>query len=173
MVGGSVFIGLFLSWSDSGAFAMLLNVSVALLAALCLAGTTWAILLFWIAPLFASPETRRIQNSVKMTGFDPFRLVLEISIANDTAAELTARENLPTLITEQAGLRRYRISAHLLDYDIRYGNTIKTQVLLDHCPADKEAGELLQPVIDCVMVQQMGENTFYELDSIEVEEIHR
>jgi hypothetical protein len=57
-----------------------------------------------------------------------------------------------------------------LDHDIRYNNSIQTQVLLDHAPTQEEALALLQPVVEKVMVQQLGEGTFYDLSILAVEE---
>lgn len=108
-----------------------------------------------------------------MARYDPYRQVLELTFANDSSAELTARANLPILILEEKPWQQYQISAHLLDHDIRYSNTITTQVLLDHPPSDEEARLLLLPVIEMVIVQQMGPETFYELDAISIREVER
>jgi hypothetical protein len=149
----------------------ILNILLAVMVGISLFVTTWAITYFWLTPLFASAETRAVTNSLRLTKYDPFRQVLELAFVNDTVAELTARENLPILDLNTDNLRQYRISAHILDHDIRYNGNITTQVLLDHIPTEKEAGDLLQPVIDKLMVQQMGEGTFYDLDLIEIENV--
>ncbi len=105
-----------------------------------------------------------------MTRYDPSRNILELTFTNDTVAELTARANLAILIPEQENLRAFRIYGHILDHDIRYNNSIQTQVLLDHAPTKQEALALLQPVVDKVMVQQLGEGTFYDLSILAIEE---
>jgi hypothetical protein len=150
----------------------LFNVTIALLGAISIGLTLWAIVLFWVTPLFASPETKAVLRSMRLTRYDPFRDVLDLTFTNDTAAELTARANLAILLPAKENLRPYQIHGHILDHDIRYNNRIKTQVLLDHPPTEQEALDLLQPVVDKVMVQQLGVGTFYDLTIIAIEEIN-
>ncbi len=171
--GAAVCAGLLWYWAASAQGALISNILLALFVGLSFAVIIWAIGYFWIAGLFKSPEASAVLRHMQIKSFDPFRQVLELVFANDIAAELTARENLPLLILEQENLRPYRISAHILDHNIRYNNTIHTQVLFDHFPTEKEALTLLQPVIDKVMVQQMAEGTFYDIDCIEIAVIPR
>ena len=165
-IGGS----LFRYWSLTSQGSTLLNIAVALLVAIAFAVTLWAILLFWIVPLFASPASKAVLRSVRMTRYDPSRDIMELTFTNDTIAELTARANLIILVPDRQDLRAYRIHGHLVDHDIRYIGRIKTEVLLDHEPTEREARALLQPVVDVVMVQQLGEGTFYDLSILTIEE---
>lgn len=170
LVGLAVGTGLLRYWSVTNQGSALFNVLIALSVAISFAVTVWAILLFWIAPSFASPAAKAVLRSLRMTRYDPSRNILELTFTNDTVAELTARANLAILIAGQENLRAFRIYGHILDHDIRYNNSIQTQVLLDHAPTQEEALALLQPVVEKVMVQQLGEGTFYDLSILAVEE---
>jgi hypothetical protein len=158
-------------WSARAEGTMLLNIPLALLVGFSIATTLWAVGIFWLAPLPASPETKAVLRSVRITKYDPFHQILEISFMNEVAAELTARENPPILIPERDDLRAFQISAHILAHDIRYSNSLATQVLLDHYPGEEEALALLQPVIDKVMIQQLAEGTFYDVDGFEIKDL--
>jgi hypothetical protein len=159
--------GLMRYWSATGQGSLVTNILLALFVGISAFVTVWAILHFWLAPLFASAETKSVIHSVRMTKYDPFHQVLELEFVNDSVAELTAHENLLTMIPDVAS-EIYHISAHLQDDDIRMSCRIETNVLLDHHPTVQEARHLLQPVIDRLMVQQMGQETFYEVSEIEV-----
>jgi hypothetical protein len=70
-------------------------------------------------------------------------------------------------------LRQYRISAHILDHDIRLNANLRTQVLPDHTPTQEEALVLLQPVIDSALARNVGEGTFCEVNGVEIEDVGR
>ena len=157
-------------WSVTGQGRLLLNLPLAVFVGICIFVLAWAITFFWISPFFATVETKSIINSVRMTKYDPTHQILELAFANDTIAELTARQNLPILVQDMEGLRRVHISAHILSHDIRLNDNIDTDVLLDHIPKLEEAERLLQQVIDMVMIRNLGEGCFYEINGIKVNE---
>jgi len=159
--------GLMRYWSATGQGSLVSNLLLVLVIGICFAVTVWAVFYFWLAPLFVFAETRSVIHSVRMTKYDPFHQTLELAFVNDTVAELTLRENLATVIPDVVS-EIYHISAHLKDEDIRVSCRIETDVLLDHHPTVQDARLLLQPVIDRLMVQQLGQETFYEVDRIEV-----
>jgi hypothetical protein len=169
--GLAVSTGLMMYWSATGQDRLYFNLPLALVVGASMAFTLWAIVYFWIAPRFASPETKAVINSVWLAKYDPYRQILELAFANDTTAELTRRENLSILAEDTSGLSRFHISAQILSHDIRLNGNIKTDVLLDHVPTVKEAEVLLQPVVDWEMARNLGEGCFYEVDCIEIEKL--
>jgi len=170
--GGAVWIivawALLRYWSVTGQGSLWFNIPLAIISGACLALVTWAIMQFWITPLFAFAATKAVLQSVRMTRFDPHRQLLDLTFENETIAELTARENLSNLAAADDTLQVVHISAQILDHDIRMYQRIETNILLTHRPDIKEAEQILQPVIDCLMVQQLGEGTPYELSMIEI-----
>jgi preprotein translocase subunit Sec61beta len=170
--GGLTCFGLLRYWSATEQGTLLLNLTLALFIGISMGFILWLVGLFWVTPLFAAPETKQILRSVQMTNYDPFRQVLELTFTNETAAELTARENLSALFVALEAPRCFRISAHMLDHDIRYNGNLQTHVLLNHAPTPSEALDLLKPVIDKVLVQQLGVGTFYDIDNFEIEEVN-
>ncbi len=158
-------------WSTSGQGTGLGNIFLAGIVGVCIAVTTWAMLLFWVAPLFASRQAKTVLRSVQLTRYDPWRNELDLAFVNATAAELTARENLSRLILPTPGWQAYRISARMLDHDIRYHAPIQTRVMLERPPSEVEARDLLQPVVEKVLIQQGGVDTFYELNQVTVEQL--
>ncbi len=174
--GGAVWIivawALLRYWSATGQGGLWFNIPLAIIIGACMALVTWAIMQFWITPFFAFAATKAVLHSVRMMRFDPRRQILDLTFENETIAELTARENLSNLATADETLQVVHISAQILDHDIRMNQHIETKVLLAHRPDTKEAEQLLQPVIDCLLVQQMGEGTFYEVNVIEITSSH-
>jgi hypothetical protein len=162
--------GLMRYWSATGQGRLFLNLPLAIVGGICMFVLAWAITFFWLSPLFATTETKSVINSVRMTKYDPIHQILELAFANDTIAELTARQNLSILAQDVEGLRRVHISANILSHDIRLNGNLDTDVLLDHLPTLEEAERLLQPVIDMVMIRNLGEGCFYEISGIEINE---
>jgi hypothetical protein len=128
----------------------------------------WGAIHTWFVPLLAPPAAKTARAAVRILGFDQAAGVLTLGFANATIAELTLRQNIATLVREPGQERVFEISAQLLDHDIRLNSAISTRVLLDHRPTVGEVEALLQPEIERLMVQQGGVGTFYELNSIQV-----
>jgi hypothetical protein len=172
MIGLAVGAGLLYVRSAAGSEISFLNVLLAVVAGICLFVTVWAIAHFWLTPQFASAETKAILHSLRITKYDPFRQILELTFVNDSAAELARRANLELLAPaeEWTGLKRFQISAHILSHDIRLSSNIDTVVPLEQAPSETEAEALLQPVIDLVLARNLGEGCFYEID-VEVREV--
>jgi hypothetical protein len=160
--------GLMHYWSVTGQGRLLLDLPLAMFVGICMFVSAWASAYFWLSPLLANAETKSVIKSVHMTKYDPTHQILELAFANDTIAELTARQNLSILVQDIEGLRRIHISAQILSHDIRLNDNLSTDVLLDHLPPLEEAERLLQPVIDMVMIQNLGEGCFYEISGIEI-----
>lgn len=164
----TVLLALTRYWSLTSQGMFVSNLFIAFLAGSSLGVSLWAVIKFWIVPLFAFPETRAVLKSVLMKKYDPSRQILEIVFQNETAAELTARENLSILVLDDENQKKYHISAHLLDEDIRWSGRIDTQILLDHFPTPQEAEQFLQPVVESFMVRQLGTGTLYEISDIKI-----
>lgn len=99
--GLAVLLGLLRYWAVTEQGNLFLNIFLALIIGTGMFIIIWATAKFWLAPLFAFPETKSVFNSVRMTKFDPTRQILEIRFENETVAELTARENLSILVLEE------------------------------------------------------------------------
>lgn len=171
ILGGASCAGLLSYWDATAQGTLILNGLLGIITGGSLGFTLWAVIHFWLTPLFASAESKEIINSLRITKYDPSRGFLELSFANDTAAELARRANLEILDEDLSSYNLYRISAHILSHDIRLNSNLTTMVTLHRPPSLKEAEELLSPVIDLVMARNGGEGCFYETDCIEVEEL--
>lgn len=95
VIAGAALLGYWMV-SEQGSLPM--NIPIALFVGTSAAVLVWAILYFWVAPQLASTETKDLLKSVRIAKYDPFRQIMEVAFANETAAELTARENQPNLI---------------------------------------------------------------------------
>lgn len=171
ILGGASCTGLLSYWAATEQGTLILNGLLGIITGGSLGFTLWAAIHFWLTPLFASAESKEIINSLRITKYDPNRGFLELSFANDTAAELARRSNLEILDEDLSSYNFYRISAHILSHDIRLNSNLSTTVTLHHPPSLKEAEELLLPIIDLVMARNGGEGCFYEIDCIEVEDL--
>jgi hypothetical protein len=155
-------------WSLTSQGIIILNLFIAFLAGTSVGVVLWAVTKFWMAPLFAFPETKAVIKSVQMKKYNPTRRILEIAFQNETMAELTLRENLSILVLEDENQQKYHISAHLLDDDIRWSGRIDTHILLDHFPSPQEAEQFLQPVVECFMIRQLGTGILYEISDVNI-----
>lgn len=90
--------GLMRYWSVTEQGSLLSNLLLALIVGGSMIISIWAVTKYWIAPLFTFAETKAILNSVRMTSFDPSRQILELTIENETVANLTASENQSILV---------------------------------------------------------------------------
>jgi hypothetical protein len=162
---------LFLYWQQTGQGQPGWTLPLALAVGASLGVTFWAIVAFWIAPLLASKETKTVLRSLQMTHYDPFRNRLEVKFANDTYAELTARRNLSLLDIDKLGLKHYHLEAAIRSDDVRLVGSLRSDVLLDHPPAEAEARNLLEPEAQMVMVQHAGVGCFYDVYVTGIEEI--
>jgi len=118
-----------------------------------------------------APETQAMIDSLRITGYDSVRQIVELTCSNDSAAELARRANLDILAEDLVGLKRFQISAHILSHDIRLSTKIHTVLPLEYAPGEKEAEAFLEPVIDLVMARNLGEGCSYEIDTVQVHEL--
>ncbi len=160
-----------LYWVRTGQGSLIWTLPLALFVGTSLGFTLWAILAFWVTPLFASKETKAILNIVRMTRYDPFRDLLDVRFQNDTFAELTARRSLSSLARDMTGLTCYHLEAAIHSDDVRLVGSLKTDVLLDHPPSEKEARDLLEPEAELTMVQHAGVGCFYSVYITNIERI--
>lgn len=163
--------GLFNYWMASGSTNLWVNIPLALVVGACFFVSAWALVLFYVAPLFKPAAARRVADVVRMTRFDPFRGLLNVQFENETFGELTARANPRLLVVEPDRQRLVQISAHIQDDDIRLSGRLETRVLLAGLPTQAEALALLAPAIELCLVQQGGKDTFYAVDAIEMVEL--
>ncbi len=80
-------------WNNTGQGNLILNIFIGLIAGAGFGMVLWAALAFWIAPMFASPESRLARHAVKLTRFYPGNNVLELEFANEQMAQGFTREN--------------------------------------------------------------------------------
>lgn len=95
LMAGAALLGYWMV-SEQGSLPM--NIPIALFVGTSAAVLVWTIIYFWVAPQLASTETKDLLKNVRIAKYDPFRQIMEVAFANETAAELTARENQPNLI---------------------------------------------------------------------------
>ena len=171
VIGLAVCTGLLLHWSATGQGPSAVSILLAIFVGLSMGFTFWTATHFWATPQFASAETKAIINAVRITKYDPFRPILELTFSNNVVAELVRRANLDILAEDLSKLKRFQISAHILSHDIRLNTNIKTIVPLAQVPDLQEARELLEPAIEWVMLRNLGRDCFYDIDAIKVEEL--
>lgn len=171
IIGLAVCMGLLFHWSATGQDTSILAGLLAIFIGFSMGFTLWIFIHFWLTPQFASAETKAMINSLRITKYDPFRQILELTFSNDTAAELARRANLDILAEDLTGLKRFQVSAHIISHDIRLSAKIKTIVPLAQAPGLKEARKLLEPAIELVLARNLGKGCFYDIDSIEIQEI--
>jgi hypothetical protein len=163
--------GLLLDWAYTGETAHWWNFPLALVFGLCFGFSFWAVVFFWVEPLFASPLTKAVRSSVSMLRFDPYRPLLDVRFENDTFAELTSRQNLSILDVDASGLKCYHLEAAIHSDDIRLNGSLETNVLLARLPSEAEARSLLEPSARVVMARNLGEGCFYEILVTGIKEI--
>lgn len=169
--GCAVVAGLFQYWAATSQGAVITNALLALAVGASMGFTFWAAVHFGLTPLFASAESKKVINSLRVTRYDPNRGSIELTFVNETASELVRRANLEIVDEDLSGCRIYEISAHILSHDIRLNSNLATKVAMKHHPSLKDAEELLSPAIELIMARNGGEGCFYDLSAIAIREV--
>jgi hypothetical protein len=158
-------------WASIGQGQSLWNIPLAIFVGFSFGLVLWAMLYFWVSPIFASKATKKVRGAVRMKRLDAFRGKLDISFQNDIFAELTARKNLDILDMNKSGLKRYHLSSLLQCDDVRLVTGLNSDVLLDHTPTEREAMSLLDVAAQPHLLSNGGQDCFYDIRAIEIKEV--
>jgi hypothetical protein len=98
LVGGGVIgllvtIGLLLYWASGGESISILNVLAAGFVGIGFFLIVWLATVYWLAPVFALPESKAARQAVRLMKYWPGKNILQLEFVNDRTAELFAREN--------------------------------------------------------------------------------
>lgn len=171
LVGLLIFAGLLLYWADTGQGSLILNVLLAGVVGVGFFLIVWISTKFWLAPAFASSETKAARNSVRLLSYAPMKDVLELAFSNATLAEQAALANAAKLVNGYAGKQAYHLEGFLNCADVRLITTAKIDVFLDHKPTEREALSFLWPVADEIVARNFCEGCLYHLDITMIEQI--
>ncbi len=101
LLGIGVALALLSYWISSEQGNLVPNLFLAAFIGLGAFLITWALLAFFIAPLFASPETKAVRGAMKILHYWPANQNIQLEFANEALAELIARDNADRLVHKE------------------------------------------------------------------------
>lgn len=101
LAGLAVCAALLAYWSVSAQGNLITNLLLAAFIGLGAFLIIWSLLTFFVAPLFASPESKAVRGVLKIRHFWPATQDVQLEFNSETAAELVAHSNADRLINTE------------------------------------------------------------------------
>jgi hypothetical protein len=93
LAGIAALIILILRWVPTGNDSMILKLFIGSIVGFGIFIMVWALFTFWLAPMFATRESKEARNAVRIVLVSPNAEILRLEFMNEGLAEIVQKEN--------------------------------------------------------------------------------